>query len=251
MSLLPELPEFPLSIELAKRVGIAWGATINQRCREDLEAACRMTIMGLRADAMYRRDGWLVAPPEGKKIRKRHARIGQMAKKLRDLLAEDLHPPSFFNLNVALHRHFGEHGADILTELIVTLTVVSKIAQKSARKGPAGRPKSNDGWDYFIKKVARCYEDLTNKPASATWNKSSSQYDGPFLRGLFLLHDAFPADVRSRSSSFLGSRAADRLVKSAKPNKAEKVRRSLMARRNGMTEKKHNPRSRGKPLPSR
>ena len=208
---LPELPAFQLSVEVAKQVGVAWGTSISQHWRESLESVCRFTIMGLRADAKYRKDGYLRSPPEAEGIRKRQVRIGQTAKKLRDLLAEDLSPPSFYDLSAALQKRFGEQGTEILPDLVVHLTVLSKVARDCGRGGSVGRPKSNDGWDYLIEKVAQCYQKWTGRPARATWSKSSSQNDGPFLRGLVFLHDALPEDVRARSTSFLRSRAADRL----------------------------------------
>ena len=223
-----ELPAFHLSEELTQQVGVAWGTPICSHWRLSLENTCRATIMTLRIEPQYRKTNFFCSPEEADTIRKRQIRMGRMARSLRDLLAKDLSPHTVHGLSVALSERFGEHGAEILPDLVIHLTVLSKVAKDCGQRGRRGRPKSNDAWDFLIESVALCYEDLTDQPAGAIWSKSSSQYDGPFLRGLVLLHDALPEDVRARSTSFLGSRAADRLkvASGAKISKGSRPSRS-------------------------
>jgi hypothetical protein len=72
----------------------------------------------------------------------------------------------------------------------------------------AGRP---DVWNFFVLQCMRSYYVSAMRKPTAGYSNAKGHHDSPFIRGLIILHDALPDDVRLRSSGCLRSRAAEML----------------------------------------
>ena len=156
---------------------------------------------------------------------KRHKKMGRLARDLREMVSADLsggHKGYRLSFKTFPNRPLGG-----LEGQIALITFLERLQEEAERPAPdqllalagvkkgrkRGRPEGGDPWTNLILFTISVYTRARGKPPTAHYSKHKQRYDSPFLRGLDVIHGAFPRDVRKASTTFLGSRAARFLTK--------------------------------------
>ena len=208
---------FTLTPAVLKSLQSAWRVQLSPELVAVLEDIARLVIL-VRSVVSLSAEERASIRKEVKAGHKRHAAIVKTAEQLVQLLQGDRQE----RMNLAAKTtHYNRLVAYSLREPIEkAVPLLSDIVELASSKYPdpleelvtpkfrrkKGRPRSEDGWNDFIRNVVDTYEKATGKSATASWSEHKGAQDSPFLRGLLKLHEALPANVQVRKTNFLGSR---------------------------------------------
>jgi hypothetical protein len=211
------LEVFPLSAEVLRALEKAWSCSLSSEIVTGLELVCRATIHRRRIERAA------VCPTRSElaSAQKRHAEIVKVATRLLKLLEVDFYAPTAATL---IGGGFAVKDFEQLSLLLVQARAeaqnpVLELRDLWARStGKRGRPKTKDAWAGFMLSAA-FYWLATGKKATAYYSPNKCKNESPFLRGLFILHSALPADVRLTSVDQLGDRVREILHPRKRPKK--------------------------------
>ena len=227
-------PQFTLTPAVLKSLQSAWRVQLSPDLVDDLEDIARLVIM-VRSflDISVSAKVLTSTRKEIRAGRKRHAAIARTAEQLVQLLQGDRQAKKPMGLADLLAAYsFGkaiERAVPLLRDIAELASreyrpVEELVTPKSGRR--RGRPHSLDGWTLFILEAMGIYKKATGKDATASWSEHKGAQDSPFLRGLLKLHEALPANVQVRATSFLGNRTNYLLRGMRARTKLAKSRRS-------------------------
>ena len=199
---------------------MAWRCQLTPELVSAIEGICQYIVE-------YRRHGSRLrfSSKEASDAEKRQRTIARLASQLMKTLEADLHESGRSRLLA------NPKAPDYLAPLMVSLAELNAELEHDADRpiladpllGRKGRPKSDDGWNQLIVWMKDFYTRA--KGAKPTiWRNGKGRYDSAFLRGLRVLHDALPDDVRENSTEFLGSRVYD--ILKPKPEEAPRLSHS-------------------------